>query len=63
VPSHKTAAEAEQAGIPSLGSSMDEIAKQLGGQLVRKHRNAVMVTEFGSKHMKAHQKLGRVFLH
>jgi hypothetical protein len=34
VPSHKTAAEAEQAGVPSLGSSMDEIAKQLGGQLV-----------------------------
>jgi hypothetical protein len=34
VPSYKTAAEAEQAGVPSLGSSMDEIAKQLGGQLV-----------------------------
>jgi hypothetical protein len=34
VPSYKTAAEAEQAGIPSLGSSMDEIAKQLGGELV-----------------------------
>ena len=34
VPSHKSAAEAEQAGVPSLGSSMDEIAKQLGGQLV-----------------------------
>jgi hypothetical protein len=34
VPSFKTAAEAEQAGIPSLGSSMDEIAKQLGGELV-----------------------------
>jgi hypothetical protein len=34
VPSHKTAAEAEQAGVPSLGSSMDEIAKQLGGQLI-----------------------------
>jgi hypothetical protein len=34
VPSFKTAAEAEQSGIPSLGSSMDEIAKQLGGQLV-----------------------------
>jgi hypothetical protein len=34
VPSYKTAAEAEQAGIPSLGSSMDEIALQLGGQLV-----------------------------
>lgn len=34
VPSYKTAAEAEQSGIPSLGSSMDEIAKQLGGQLV-----------------------------
>ena len=34
VPSYKTAAEAEQSGIPSLGSSMDEIAKNLGGQLV-----------------------------
>ena len=34
VPSFKTAAEAEQSGIPSLGSSMDEVAKQLGGQLV-----------------------------
>jgi hypothetical protein len=35
VPSFKTAAEAEQAGIPSLGSSMDEISKQLGGELVK----------------------------
>jgi hypothetical protein len=34
VPSYKTAADAEQSGIPSLGSSMDEVAKQLGGQLV-----------------------------
>jgi hypothetical protein len=34
VPSFKTANEAEQSGIPSLGSSMDEVAKQLGGQLV-----------------------------
>jgi hypothetical protein len=34
VPSYKTAAEAEQSGIPSLGSSMDEISKTLGGQLV-----------------------------
>jgi hypothetical protein len=34
VPSFKTAAEAEQSGIPSLGSSMDEVAKQLSGQLV-----------------------------
>ena len=34
IPSYKTAAEAEQSGIPSLGSSMDEIAKQLGGQLL-----------------------------
>jgi hypothetical protein len=34
VPSYKTAAEAEQSGVPSLGSSMDEIAKQLGGQLI-----------------------------
>jgi hypothetical protein len=35
VPSYKTAAEAEQSGIPSLGSSMDEIAKQLGGELIQ----------------------------
>ena len=35
VPSYKTAAEAEQSGIPSLGSSMDEIAKQLGSELVQ----------------------------
>lgn len=35
VPSHKTAAEAEQSGIPSLGSSMDEIATKLGGELVQ----------------------------
>jgi hypothetical protein len=34
VPSYKTAAEAEQSGIPSFGSSVDEIAKQLGGELV-----------------------------
>jgi hypothetical protein len=34
VPSYKTAEEAEQSGIPSLGSSMDEIKKQLGGELV-----------------------------
>jgi hypothetical protein len=34
VPSYKTAEEAEQSGIPSLGSSMDEIAKQLGGELL-----------------------------
>ena len=34
VPSYKTAEEAEQSGIPSLGSSMDEIKKQLGGELI-----------------------------
>ena len=34
VPSYKTAGEAEESGVPSLGSSMDEIAKQLGGQLI-----------------------------
>lgn len=33
IPSYKTAAEAENSGIPSFGSSVDEIAKQLGGQL------------------------------
>jgi hypothetical protein len=34
VPSYKTASEAEQSGVPSFGSSMDEIAKQLGGELL-----------------------------
>tara|TARA_R110000868_G_scaffold7037_5_gene38600 strand:+ start:6990 stop:7646 length:657 start_codon:yes stop_codon:yes gene_type:complete len=34
VPSYKTAADAEQAGIPSFGSSVEEVAKQLGGHLV-----------------------------
>jgi len=34
VPSYKTAGEAEQSGVPSLGSSMNEIAKQLGGELI-----------------------------
>jgi hypothetical protein len=34
VPSYKMAEAAEQSGIPSLGSSMDEIKKQLGGELV-----------------------------
>ena len=35
VPSYKTAAEAEQSGIPSFGSSVDAIAQQLGGELVK----------------------------
>jgi hypothetical protein len=35
VPSYKTAGEAEQSGIPSLGSSMDEIATKLGGELLQ----------------------------
>jgi hypothetical protein len=35
VPSYKSAAEAEQSGIPSLGSSIDEIASQLGGELIK----------------------------
>jgi len=34
IPSFDTAAEAENSGIPSFGSSVDEIAKQLGGQLI-----------------------------
>jgi hypothetical protein len=34
VPSYKTADEAEKSGVPSFGSSMDEIKKQLGGTLV-----------------------------
>ena len=35
VPSYKSAAEAEQSGIPSFGSSVDAIAQQLGGELVK----------------------------
>lgn len=35
VPSFATAAEAENSGIPSFGSSMDEIAKQLGGEIIQ----------------------------
>jgi len=34
VPSYKTVEAAEQSGIPSFGSSIDEIKKQLGGELV-----------------------------
>jgi hypothetical protein len=34
VASYKTAGEAELSGVPSFGSSVDEIAKQLGGKLV-----------------------------
>jgi hypothetical protein len=34
VPSYKTAEEAELSGIPSFGSSVDEIAKQLGVELM-----------------------------
>jgi hypothetical protein len=34
IPSFETAAEAENSGIPSFGSSVDEIAKQIGGQLI-----------------------------
>ena len=34
VPSYKTAEEVAEAGTATLSSSMDEIAKQLGGQLV-----------------------------
>ena len=34
VPSYKSASEAENSGVPSFGSSVDEIAKQLGGELV-----------------------------
>lgn len=34
VPSYATAAEAENAGVASFGSSLDDIAQQLGGQLI-----------------------------
>jgi len=34
VPSFATAPEAEQAGVASFGSSINEIAEQLGGQLI-----------------------------
>jgi len=35
VPSYATPGEAEQSGIASFGSSIDEIAQQLGGELVQ----------------------------
>lgn len=34
IPSFETAAEAENSGIPSFGSSVSEIAQQLGGQIL-----------------------------
>ena len=34
IPSFETAAEAENSGIPSFGSSVSEIAQQLGGQII-----------------------------
>jgi hypothetical protein len=34
LPSYKTAQEAEQSGVPSFGSSLDEIAKQLGAEIM-----------------------------
>ena len=55
-PSYKTAAEAEQSGVASLGSSMDEIKTQLGGQLVQsapKCRHGHMVFKTGDKNGRA----------
>jgi len=34
VPSYKTASEAEQSGVPSFGSSLNEIAQQLGAEIM-----------------------------
>ena len=34
VPSYKTAGEAEQSGVPSFGSSLNEIAQQLGAEII-----------------------------
>jgi len=34
IPSYKTAGEAEQSGIPSFGSSLNEIAQQLGAEIM-----------------------------
>jgi hypothetical protein len=34
VPSFKTREEAEEAGMPTLGTSLDEIKEQLGGELI-----------------------------
>ena len=55
-PSYKTAAEAEQSGVASLGSSMDEIKTQLGGQLVQSApmcRHGHMVFKTGDKNGRA----------
>ena len=34
VPSYKTAGEAEQSGVPSFGSSLNEVAQQLGAEIM-----------------------------
>ena len=55
-PSYKTAGEAEQSGVASLGSSMDEIKTQLGGQLVQSApmcRHGHMVFKTGDKNSRA----------
>jgi len=55
-PSYKTADEAEQSGVPSLGSSMAAIKTQLGGQLVQSApmcRHGHMVFKTGDKNGRA----------
>jgi len=55
-PSYKTADEAEQSGVASLGSSMTEIKTQLGGQLVQSApmcRHGHMVFKTGDKNGRA----------
>ena len=55
-PSYKTADEAEQSGVPSIGSSMQEIKTQLGGQLVQSApmcRHGHMVFKTGDKNGRA----------
>lgn len=57
IPSYATAAQAEQGGVPSLGSSMNEIKTQLGGQLV----NAAPICPHGHMLWKTGEKNGRAW--
>ena len=55
-PSYKTASEAEQSGVASLGSSMDEIKTQLGGTMLAaapRCPHGVMVWKTGEKNGRA----------
>ena len=56
IPSFNSAEAAEQSGIPSLGSSIDEIKSQLGGQLIEaapQCKHGHMIFKHGDKNGRA----------